>query len=81
MHPGRFCADCVGLALDIPARQVSMARHRLTATGALRSERAPCSGCNRVRLVVAAAGTPAGTSVSQAAVDSVALPRARLRSE
>jgi len=75
VHPGRFCADCLGLALDIPARQVSMAKHRLTATGALRSEHAPCSGCNSIRLVVTAAGTPAGASVSQATVDSVALRR------
>ena len=42
-HAGHFCANCVVLALDIPARQVSMARHRLAAAGALKSEHAPCA--------------------------------------
>ena len=50
--PGRFCVDCMAVALDIPAWQVSMARHRLAATGVLRVERAHCSGCNRLRSVV-----------------------------
>jgi hypothetical protein len=81
LHPGGFCIDCVALALDIPARHLSMARHRLTATGVLSSDYGRCSGCNKVRPVVAAAGIPAERSVSQAAVDAAALPRVGLRSE
>jgi hypothetical protein len=60
-YPGRFCVDCMAVALDIPARHVSMARHRLTAAGVLQIERAHCSGCNRARVVVAVATCPAAS--------------------
>jgi hypothetical protein len=51
-HPGCFCADCLAVAVDIPARQVSMVRQRLVSQGRCSALHAACSGCSRKRLVV-----------------------------
>ena len=51
-HPGSFCADCIALAVDIPARQVSMIRQRLVSQGRLSAVHAACSACLRKRIVV-----------------------------
>ena len=51
-HPGCFCADCLALAVDIPARQVSMVRQRLVRQGRCSALLASCSACSRKRLVV-----------------------------
>jgi hypothetical protein len=54
-HPGCFCVDCLARAVGLPAGQISMVRHRLTESEAFIADRATCSACRKIRLVMRAA--------------------------